>query len=364
MLLTALLVLFLLVALAVYAAWEFVEDKLLRPAFVRAMATELGTDVSLVKFRLRATGVCLQGLELANDKSEPWVSFEAPYCARVGSLQVKTSGILSLLSCCGTLKVGSTERKLVLGFLYRDIEEVVVDDVSIYVEEVDLTKGRVVTNHAFFTAQEERSKAKKRAAAKAEAKMVREFKNKWRSNEANDDDDDDVAATAAAEVRVGDEDDSFKARLSRVGETLRKNKGFAERRDALKDLRDKFKAVDKEKKEAVQISRRNKRDADHALWRIGRVEITRCKAKVKGHEMSVVDDWELRGFIGDTTKLKRKVVTSILHEMLGETAHKAIDRHVLEAKSKVANFKARLFHGGSHDKTEKATKPGAFAVDS
>lgn len=347
------LVLSVALAVTLYLFWESIEMSVLRPLLMRAMSKEIGTDISLSGFKLRSTGVTLTGLEVANDSSHPEASFDAPYFAHIGSLQVKTSGLLSLLSCGGRVKVGSLRRKFIVGYLYRDIDEVLVEDVSIFVEDSEVSKGRVVMNNAFLLAFEERTKAKRQRKFKQEAKMIRDFKAKWRSNDAPGEDDDKLVAEEADEA-----DDSFKARLYKVGEILRKTKGqtLTERRDALKDLRDRFKAADLESKETVKLTKRYKREQDATLWRIGRVSITRCSVKIRGTHLHV-DHWELRGYIGDTVKLKRKVVLGIMPELLGgvkEGAQQAFDKRIHDAKLKVAhrvaNFRARFFSTGKERK--------------
>lgn len=347
------LVLGVALAVALYVFWESIEASVLRPMLMNAMSKEFGTTVTLSSFQLRTTGVTFSGLEIANDSSHPEASFEAPYFAHVGSLQVKTSGLLSLMSCGGRVKIGSLRRKFVVGFLYRDIDEVLVEDVSIFVEDFELSKGHVVMNNAFLLAFEERNKAKRQRKFKQEAKMIREFKAKWRSNDGPFEDDDKLAVE-----EVDEADDSFKARLYKVGETMLKTKGqtFTERRDALKDLRDRFKAADMESKETAKITKRYKREQDATLWRIGRVSVTRCSVKIRGTHLHV-DHWDLRGYIGDTVKLKRKVILGIMPELLGgvkDGAQHALDKRVHDAKLKVAHrvadLRSRFFSTGKERK--------------
>lgn len=260
----------------VWQQWDKVEVVLTR-LVARKASQELETPVSVQSFRIRSRGIVLRGLKTTG--------------LSIGSLEVKTSGLLSLLSCFGQRKFG----EFVFGFYVRDIDEILVKNLSLEEDNP-------------LAAHEERVAAAKQLRLKKEAKYNREFKLKWRGQLEDEEDLEDLNVTQ---------------RLKKVGEALKK-KTFDEKAEALKELRANYKKRDGQNKEAARLTKRNQSALASELWRIGRIQLDNLNVNYKGHEV-VIDHFELRGFVGDSAKLRRKLIISIMPDIFRDTVRDKIE---------------------------------------
>lgn len=276
--------------------WDVFESLVLRRLFNNYMSEKFGTTVTVSSIRVRRKGVTLCGLQVGNDPYSRDVA--SPYLARFRRLEIKTAGPLALLSCLGMTRFGSCRRSFVVGFLYCEIEQIVAEGLSLYVEE---------DNYGFVSRYDEACEEAKRELAGREAKMLREFRRRWIGSE----DDEDVVYS-----RGGDEEDlsTMKARMKKVGEVMRSKRGISERRQALLDLREDFKRVDRDQRHSQEAARSQQKPLVSDLWRIGKIQILNSTLELRGVEICL-QDYELRGFIGKTHSLRRKLLNAFIYDM-------------------------------------------------
>jgi len=345
--------LLLLVAALGFVAWESVEKRVLRVTVAKKLSEEYGTKVTLKGLRIRRRGVQVEDLVVAND---PAGTFGAPYFCRVARLDVKTADAAATLSLLGVVRLGgsSATRHFVLGFPVRDVSEVLVSDVRVFVDE-DARNG--VQNDAFLKRAETRQKLRESREYAREAKAQAEFKEKWRhsqdsavaaEDDDDDDDEDDEEDTSVEKRHQAAQEDSVGSRLTQVAEALRTPATFSQRKENLLHLRDTFSKQDKAARAATKAAARRVREKAAERWRIGRIDVADVHFDFKGHAYHL-ENFEYRGFVGDTTKLKRTLVVAItprlitdIKQQVAKNAKAAVASKVDAVKSKVAIARSRL----------------------
>jgi len=361
-----------------YFFWETVESRLLKFMFQERVSKEYGTSVTVKALRVRKRGVFFEELTVGNDPTG--VGYAAPYFARVGVIEIHTSGVLGLLSLGGLLKFD----KFVFGFPVRQVEELIVRDMFVIVEEQN-----GVANNAFLAKHEARQKAEKKRRAAREVKVVRDFQNKWRATSFEPDADksshhgvdensaevkkktssiflssskktegdhtttrkktleEEVTCIHSDDEDHDDEeeiDDSIASRLKKVSDVLRKpGTSFAERRDHLSQLREHFHRQDKDSRAAAKLAATQTRDKSAERWQIGHISVSNVSLDIKKQTYRL-DKFDYRGFVGDSAKLKRKMLYGIMPDLIADSAMSAIAARVDTVRSMA---RTSFFHHSS-----------------
>ena len=316
----------------VYLLWGTVEQRVLRGMLSRKLTTTYGTAIKLSKLEVRERGLRLEGVVIANDGV-----YRSPYFGKFEKVEIKTAGLRGLASLAGVFKL----RKFVFGFPVRDVEEFIITDVRIFIEP---------PNHAFLARAEAEQRAQRQRHLDEEVRLHADFRAKWRHHH-----DDDNATVEHKEDSI-DDDDTVGSRLKKLAETLRKQGTFTERKANVLHLREIFRQRDARAKVA------KKQDKATPRWRIGRIALANITVDLPDGQTHCLDHFEYRGFVGDSSKLLRKILLGLNFpvDLLpptgggggggggGPPAMKA-SKVAGAVKSQVKHARTRLFRHSSRD---------------